>query len=125
VPAVPSNKISIVVMSGVDDGTVFKYDVDKGDGTFSENHWTISIGRMEHCDIRLLSDNYISRDHAKLHCVNSQWWLEDCNSRNGTFITSINDFFKDTRVRKLIPLEVNQLFRVGRTWLRLQTPESG
>jgi hypothetical protein len=118
--ALQNHKIAVVLMSGVEDGTVYKYDASKGDGTLEDNHWTITIGRMDYCDVRLLSDNYISRDHAKLYCINGQWWLEDCNSRNGTYITSATDFFKDHRVRKLMPLEINQLFRVGRTWLRLQ-----
>lgn len=118
-----NHKIGVVVMSGVEDGMTFKYDAAKGDGAVIDTHWTITVGRMEYCDIRLLNDNYVSRDHAKLHCISGQWWLEDCGSRNGTFITSATDFFKDHRVRKLIPLEVSQLFRIGRTWLRLQPLE--
>lgn len=113
-------KIGIVIMSGVEDGTTIKCSTTKGDGTVSVNSWTLTIGRGEDCDLRLQTDTYISRLHAKLHYVNGQWWLEDCESRNGTFITMTNDFFKDTRVRKLIPLELGQLFRIGRTWLRLE-----
>jgi predicted component of type VI protein secretion system len=107
-------------MSGVEDGTLFKYDTARGDGTVLDNRWTITIGRLEHCDVRLVNDNYISREHAKLYCIEGHWWLEDCKSRNGTFITHSDDFFKDNRVRNTMPLEISQLFRVGRTWLRLQ-----
>jgi predicted component of type VI protein secretion system len=107
-------------MSGVEDGSLLKYDSSQGDGTLKDSRWIITIGRSELSDIRLVHDNYISRHHARLHCVNGQWWLEDLESRNGTFVTNPNDFFKDTRVKKPQPVEIGQLFRVGRTWLRLQ-----
>ncbi|MBC8100509.1 MAG: FHA domain-containing protein [Armatimonadetes bacterium] len=113
-------KINVMVMSGSEDGTLLKYAASKGDGTLHEAHWTITIGRQEDSDIRLNGDTYISRDHARLHCISGQWWLEDCGSRNGTFITQPADFFRDTRVRSMLPLENGQLFRIGRTWLHLQ-----
>lgn len=117
-------KIGVVVMSGLEDGTTFKCETIKGDGIVQDHRWILTIGRQEHCDIRLSSDNYISRNHAKLHYVNGQWWLEDCDSRNGTFISQINDFLRDSRVRNLIPVEIGQLFRIGRTWLRLHPIET-
>ena len=45
------------------------------------------------------------------------WYLEDCNSKNGTFV---EDGDEDVRVTEMLELSVGQLFRVGRTWLRIQ-----
>ncbi|HEX2622676.1 MAG TPA: FHA domain-containing protein [Phototrophicaceae bacterium] len=115
-------KIGVVVMSGIEDGKTLKYYSGKGHGLAENSRWIISIGRQDTNDICLTNDNYISRVHAKLHQINGQWWLEDC-SRNGTFVTPESDFFRDSRVDKLDPLELGQLFRVGRTWLRLQALE--
>lgn len=42
-----------------------------------------TIGRSSRNTI-VLDDNYVSSDHALLTWRDSQWWLEDLGSRNGT-----------------------------------------
>ena len=43
------------------------------------------IGRAPEAEIRLLDDG-VSRHHARLVLEGDEVWLEDCESRNGTFI---------------------------------------
>jgi pSer/pThr/pTyr-binding forkhead associated (FHA) protein len=47
----------------------------------------ITIGRGEHCDVRLELDPEISRLHAELQPLGDEWLLADDGlSRNGTFV---------------------------------------
>jgi pSer/pThr/pTyr-binding forkhead associated (FHA) protein len=45
----------------------------------------IVIGRDKNCDLPL-ADEAISAQHAHLLFHHGQWWLEDLNSTNGTFL---------------------------------------
>jgi pSer/pThr/pTyr-binding forkhead associated (FHA) protein len=109
--------IDIMIMSGVEDGLVLSYASANGDGKTGSGEWVITLGRRDDNDVCLRNDTFSSRYHAKLHLRGASWWLEDCNSKNGTFIDEGNE---DARVSGLIELEPSQLFRVGRTWLRVQ-----
>lgn len=45
----------------------------------------ITIGRDPNCDFPII-DEAISAHHVRISYHHSQWWLEDLNSTNGTFI---------------------------------------
>jgi pSer/pThr/pTyr-binding forkhead associated (FHA) protein len=45
----------------------------------------IILGRDPGCDIPLIDDT-VSTRHAQLTYHHGQWWLEDLNSTNGTFL---------------------------------------
>ncbi|MCI0552404.1 MAG: FHA domain-containing protein [Anaerolineae bacterium] len=45
----------------------------------------IIIGRDTHCDLSVM-DETLSAHHARITYHHGQWWLEDLNSRNGTFL---------------------------------------
>lgn len=45
----------------------------------------ITIGRDTHCDI-VMVDETMSAHHARLLHHHGQWWLEDLNSTNGTYL---------------------------------------
>lgn len=45
----------------------------------------IMIGRDPNCDLSIV-DEALSAHHARLAHHHGQWWLEDLNSRNGTFL---------------------------------------
>lgn len=109
-----------MVMSGVEDGTIFNYSAAQDDGAVAQDQWTLTIGRRDENDVCLRNDTYVSRQHAKIHWRDDHWWLEDCDSTNGTFISTDEDFFEDQPVKGHIYLEEGQLFRVGRTWLRIE-----
>jgi pSer/pThr/pTyr-binding forkhead associated (FHA) protein len=115
-------ELSIMIMSGVDDGTLLQLQSDT-DGDTNQGHWSLSIGRRDDNDITLKNDTFVSRQHARLHWKDDHWWLEDGTSTNGTFIENGADVFSDLRVRGIIPVNTGQLFRIGRTWLRIQPAE--
>ncbi len=110
-------RISLAIMSGLQDGSMIELSEEGDNGTTNGQKWTLSIGRREENDVCLRHDTYVSRYHALIHYQDNTWWLEDCNSKNGTFIEDNDD---DARVSGTIPIETGQFFRVGRTWLRLQ-----
>jgi len=47
------------------------------------------------------------------------FWLEDGGSRNGTFVEKL-----DPSIEGRVSLRPGVLFRIGRTWLRLDIPLS-
>jgi ABC transport system ATP-binding/permease protein len=50
------------------------------------NSWIIGVA--ESCDIRIQSA-YVSGNHCRLERVDGQWFLEDLNSTNGTYVNGI------------------------------------
>jgi len=45
----------------------------------------IIIGRHTHCDLVII-DEALSAQHTRITFHHGQWWLEDLNSKNGTFL---------------------------------------
>ncbi len=115
-------QVDIMIMSGVDDGLVMSYSTINGDGTQKDQEWMLTLGRRDDNDLCLRNDTFSSRYHARLYLRGADWWLEDCNSKNGSFV---EDEAEDARVSGVIELGSGQLFRVGRTWLRIQTDGVG
>jgi pSer/pThr/pTyr-binding forkhead associated (FHA) protein len=120
-------EISVTFMSGPLDGKTMVFDQP----TLGEQK-IINIGRRDTCDIHLDFDNQVSRLHARLGCVSTpitdsqstlpallSFWLEDGNSRNGSYIEKDPD-----PIQKRINLRPGTLFRIGRTWMRLDVPLS-
>ena len=112
-------RLDLMIMSGVEDGLRLSYNVENGDGQLSEDQttWKVSIGRKDDSDICLRYDSFISRQHAYICWENDHWWLQDCESTNGTYVEHADS---DARVSGTIPIEVSQLFRVGHTWMRIE-----
>ena len=102
-------EISIAIMSGPQDGAVLAFErmLD------SDEPVEITIGRREDCDVSLNYDSQVSREHAMLVYDSGEFWLEDRNSTNGTYIG-------DDQISGRVSLTPGQLFRVGRTWLRVE-----
>lgn len=110
-------QVDIMVMSGVEDGLVLSLSTANGDGVDDEDEWVITLGRRDDNDVCLRNDTFSSRYHARLHLRGSAWSLEDLISKNGTFVEEAEE---DARVSGVLELAAGQLFRVGRTWLRIQ-----
>jgi pSer/pThr/pTyr-binding forkhead associated (FHA) protein len=121
-------EISVTYMSGPMDGKKLSFEQpDPGEER------VINMGRREGCDVYLGFDNQVSRLHARLGCVSVPvtssesitnpfvltFWLEDEGSRNGTFIEKEKDPLNDR-----MNVRPGSLFRIGRTWLRLDVPLS-
>jgi pSer/pThr/pTyr-binding forkhead associated (FHA) protein len=49
------------------------------------NRSPVTIGRSPACECHL-PDETVSTQHARLYYQNSQWWIEDLDSRNGTYL---------------------------------------
>lgn len=58
------------------------------DGKESIKHFSqpeIMLGRDTNCDLSVI-DESLSAHHARITYHHGQWWLEDLNSTNGTFL---------------------------------------
>jgi pSer/pThr/pTyr-binding forkhead associated (FHA) protein len=102
--------VALTIMSGPDDGTLLQFKQPKQGEAYI-------FGRREDCDVVLAHDSQISRQHARLFVEDGQWHLQDLGSRNGTYIGK-------QRVDGAAPIEGGQMFRMGRTWLRLESKAS-
>lgn len=123
-----NRELSITFMSGPLDGKTLRFDQPEIDETL-----VLNIGRREGCDIHLPYDNQVSRLHAQVGITSTavtatesvidpfilSFWLEDKGSRNGTFIER-----DKMPLKSRISLRPGGLFRIGRTWLRLDVPVS-
>ena len=106
-------------MSGVDDGSLLRRSVANGDGAVDKGTWTLTIGRHDNNDICLSNDTFVSRYHAQIQIQGRECWLTDTGSTNGTYI-EIASSLDDNQVKDVTRLQSGQLFRVGRTWLRVE-----
>ncbi len=123
-----AKEVSITYMSGPLDGKVVRFEQpDVGE------ELVIAVGRRDGCDIHLPLDNQVSRVHARIGIVNNEvtasesvshpfvlsFWLQDAGSRNGTFVER-----EKAPIKGRVSLRPGTLFRIGRTWLRLDVPMS-
>ncbi len=98
--------VELMIMSGPDDGTIIRLKKPKHGDTYI-------LGRREDSDVILPYDSQISRQHTRLFRMDGVWHIQDLGSRNGTHVGQQ----KITSITRLAP---GQMFRMGRTWLRLQ-----
>lgn len=121
-------EIAVTYMSGPLDGKTVTF----GQPAAGEES-ILTIGRRDTCDINMAFDNQVSRLHARIGCLAQNtfsddvpsratllsFWIEDNGSRNGTFIEK-----NPSPITERTPLRPGTLFRIGRTWLRLDPPLS-
>lgn len=107
--------LTIMFMSGPDDGRVVYLVRSKGHGiVHSDGSWALLFGRREDCDVIIPFDTQVSRRHATLRVAqDTRLWLHDIGSLNGTFVGK-------ERISEPVEIQRGQLFRLGRTWLRVQ-----
>jgi hypothetical protein len=48
-----------------------------------------NVGRAADADLVIDDDPHVSAMHFRLHYRDSEWWLEDLGSRNGTFVNGV------------------------------------
>ena len=75
-----------------------------------------SIGRAPGNTV-VLSDDFVSNEHALLMLRGQQWWVEDLNSRNGTFLNG-NELSDPTMV------SAGDLLTIGQTELKVEPASS-
>lgn len=71
----------------------------------------VVLGRSPSCDFQL-GDDYSSSRHARLFRRGSDWFVEDLDSRNGTFVNGY-------RIEQPERVGVDTDIKVGRTTVRL------
>lgn len=100
--------VELMIMSGPEDGKIMTLAAPK-------NRDAYLIGRLPNpnLDVTISYDNQVSRQHARLFMKDGQWYLQDVGSKNGTYIGK-------HKLESIAELEPGQMFRVGRTWLRIQ-----
>lgn len=103
------DEIEIAFMSGPRDGDILVFETLLD----SRESIELTVGRRDGCDICLNYDSQVSREHAVLTYDGERFWLEDTGSTNGTFVD-------DERIQTRVEIRPGQLFRVGRTWLRVE-----
>lgn len=109
-----SRKIAITFMSGPLDGKTMEWDTPADDSEL-----VLTIGRLKDCDILLDYDSQVSRLHARViyNPAIPAYYVEDAGSRNGTFMG-------EDKLAGRVELSPEMLFRVGRTWMRIDPPRS-
>lgn len=60
----------------------------KGHKYFVKSDSKILIGRSEEANIRIAYDDFCSRRHALIYWVGDSCYVEDLNSKNGTFLNN-------------------------------------
>lgn len=88
---------ALVVLASTDDGM-------HSGNTLSLNTRT-EIGRAPDCDIRI-EDDFVSSQHAVITYLNEQYWVEDLNSLNGTYVNEV-------KLQKSVVLANGDRLRVG------------
>lgn len=107
--------LDIMVMSGPDDGKLVSLRRAQGHGHVStDGTWSLFFGRRDDCDVVIPFDTQVSRKHACVRIApDGRLWLDDEGSLNGTYL-------EQDRVTAPVPVLRGQLFRLGRTWFRIQ-----
>ena len=67
----------------------------------------ITLGRKENNTV-VLNDRFVSSYHAKIYLKNREYYLEDLQSTNGTYVN-------ETKIEGNIRLNVNDIIRFGST----------
>ncbi|AKE40278.1 FHA-domain-containing protein [Corynebacterium kutscheri] len=71
----------------------------------------VTIGRTADCTFTV-GDDYASARHARLFQRGNEWFIEDLDSRNGTYVDGY-------RIDQPEKISANQDIKIGRTILRL------
>jgi pSer/pThr/pTyr-binding forkhead associated (FHA) protein len=77
-----ANRLSIQKQPGI------TIETKLGQDKVSQSHFSqseVMIGRDTNCDLSVM-DEALSAHHARIIFHHGQWWLEDLNSTNGTFL---------------------------------------
>ena len=91
------------------------FNIKMEDGKESVRHFTqqeIMLGRDTHSDLSVM-DDALSAHHARITFHHGQWWLEDLNSTNGTYLN--NEKLKTAAV-----VITGDEFRCGNTLFRIR-----
>jgi len=77
-----ANQLSILKKTNI------TIEIKAGQKRVSQSHFSqpeVTIGRDTNCDLSVM-DEALSARHARIIHHHGQWWLEDLDSKNGTFL---------------------------------------
>ncbi len=87
---------------------------DKPDeDTFLIQQSDVLVGRDPNCKIHIPNDT-ISAQHARIYLIDQNWWIQDLNSTNGTFLN-------DEQIEQPCILTDNDLIQIGNVKLIAHT----
>jgi membrane-bound lytic murein transglycosylase D len=89
----PTYRIDVWIEQGQAKGAHFSF------------HDTFHIGRDRGCDVQILGDPSVSRQHIEVSFHDDSWWLRDVDSTNGTYV--------DDRKINVTPLTSPTKVRLG------------
>lgn len=73
-----------------------------------------TVGRSQQCDLSLVDDNSVSREHAVIHRSSSGIRVEDLGSKYGTYVNTGIDTNKFIEKNKHIDLKAGNIVRFGK-----------
>ncbi|MDX9850512.1 MAG: FHA domain-containing protein [Anaerolineaceae bacterium] len=76
----------------------------------------VLVGRDPNCKVHI-PDETISAQHARVYLVDQNWWVQDLNSTNGTFLN-------DERIDQPCILADNDMLQIGNVKLIIHTINS-
>ncbi len=113
--------LKLTCLSGMRDGETIHVQLKNATLTEANVVTEVILGRSEDCKVSFPEDPELSRRHARLawNDQTAAWLLEDLNSTNGTYL---GEFREARRIGEPVALAYGEVFRVGRTCLRLEPP---
>lgn len=109
--------LDIIVMSGPYDGESHRlnapHDPVRG----------YVLGRRPDCDLAFAYDDWVSGQHIRLFRDSDQWYVEDLNSTNRTYLGQRRrdgTFAGRELVSGILPIADGQLIQLGRLWIRVR-----
>jgi pSer/pThr/pTyr-binding forkhead associated (FHA) protein len=94
-------------------GITFHVKIDEGKESVQHfNQTEMVLGRDANCDLSVM-DGALSAHHARVTYHHGQWWLEDLNSTNGTFLNH-------ERLTTPVVVITGDEFRCGNTTFSIQ-----
>ena len=95
---------------------ILRMHEDSDDHTFRFTSSEVLVGRDLSCECHI-DDITISARHARLAFHHGQWWVEDLNSRNGTFLN-------DAPVTASVVITSGDRLQCGQRFLSISIGES-
>ncbi|MBN1888860.1 MAG: FHA domain-containing protein [Thermoflexales bacterium] len=92
---------------------VLEGDSELVPGTIIDLRPLSTLGRAATSTI-VLADTFVSAEHAVITLRDGRWWLEDCDSRNGTTVNGV-------RIESPLVLSGGDVLGIGRVRLKLES----
>jgi pSer/pThr/pTyr-binding forkhead associated (FHA) protein len=107
-----SNAINITIMSGAEDGKIFKLEKTP-----------VMIGRHPEDDVYLPHDNRVSRHHARITKEGDSYFIEDVGpagkgSKNGTYVG-------DKKIAAKMAISSGEMILLGSVWVKFELGTAG